>query len=56
VDRDDVGLLEPGRRADLVALRGEITSFDGLEDRIAWVRKDGRLVPAGGQRNQPGQA
>jgi imidazolonepropionase-like amidohydrolase len=47
LDRDDIGLLEPGRRADLVALRGEVTSFDGLEEHVAWVRKDGRLVPAG---------
>jgi imidazolonepropionase-like amidohydrolase len=29
LDRDDIGLLEPGRRADVVAFRGEITSFDG---------------------------
>ena len=47
LNRDDIGLLEPGRRADVVALRGEVTSLDGLEERIAWVRKDGDLVPAG---------
>jgi len=38
---------EPGRRADVVALRGEVTSFDCLDERIAWVRKDGHLVLAG---------
>jgi imidazolonepropionase-like amidohydrolase len=48
LDRDDIGLLEPGRRADVVALRGEVTRFDGLEERVAWVRKDGHLVPTGG--------
>jgi imidazolonepropionase-like amidohydrolase len=53
LDRDDIGLIEPGRRADLVALGGEITSFDGLDERIAWVRKDGHLVPADDQRNHP---
>ena len=47
LNRDDIGLLEPGRRADVVALRGEVTSLDGLEERIAWVRKDGHLVPDG---------
>ena len=47
LDRDDIGLFEPGRRADVVALRGEVTSFDCLDERIAWVRKDGHLVPAG---------
>ena len=48
LDRDDIGLLEPGRRADIVALRGQVTSLDDLDERIAWVRKDGQLVPAGG--------
>jgi imidazolonepropionase-like amidohydrolase len=48
LDRDDIGLLEPGRRADLLALRGEVTSFDSMEERIAWVRKDGHLVPSRG--------
>lgn len=45
LDRDDIGLLEPRRRADVVALRGEVTSLDGLDERIAWVRKDGHVVP-----------
>jgi len=31
----------------VVALRGEITILDGLDERIAWVRKDGHLVPTG---------
>ena len=45
LDRDDIGLLEPRRRANVVALRGEVMSLDGLDERIAWVRKDGHVVP-----------
>lgn len=47
LNRDDIGLLDAGRRADIVALRGDVTDFSLLEKRIAWVRKDGALAPTG---------
>ncbi|GAA3124914.1 metal-dependent hydrolase family protein [Streptosporangium carneum] len=41
---DDLGTIAPGKRADLVALRGDVTDLTGLRDRIALVVKDGLPV------------
>lgn len=46
--RDDVGVIERGRRADLVLVDGDGFDFNGLRDRIVAVYKDG--VEAGGPR------
>lgn len=47
LDRDDLGALEPGRRADLVAISGDVTDLEHLESRILAVWKDGVPVPMG---------
>ena len=39
---DELGTVEPGKRADLVLLKGDTTDLDKLADRIAGVWKDGR--------------
>ena len=44
LDRDDLGLLEPGRRADVVAVEGDPWSFDDLGSRVRQVWKDGVAV------------
>ena len=44
LDRDDLGRIQPGRIADIVALRGDPMSFEMLEDRIEGVWKDGQRV------------
>lgn len=44
LDRDDLGRLETGRRADVVAIDGDPWSFDGLADRVRHVWKDGVAV------------
>lgn len=41
LDRSDLGALEPGRRADVVAVDGDPWSFDGLDSRVRRVWKDG---------------
>jgi len=41
---DELGTLEPGKRADFVVVRGDALDFDGLEDRIEQVWQDGRKV------------
>jgi imidazolonepropionase-like amidohydrolase len=41
LDRPDLGLLEPGRRADVVAVEGDPWSFEDLDTRIRHVWKDG---------------
>ena len=41
LDRSDLGALEPGRRADVVAVEGDPWSFDGLDSRVRRVWKDG---------------
>jgi len=41
LDRPDLGLIEPGRRADVVAIDGDVWSFDELASRIRHVWKDG---------------
>ncbi|WP_283139240.1 metal-dependent hydrolase family protein [Rhizohabitans arisaemae] len=40
----DLGVVAPGRRADLVALTGDLTDLTGLRDRVALVVKDGLPV------------
>jgi imidazolonepropionase-like amidohydrolase len=42
--RDDVGALEPGRHADLVALRGDPLQDIGLLERVPFVMKGGAVV------------
>jgi imidazolonepropionase-like amidohydrolase len=44
LDRPDLGLLEVGRRADVVAVAGDPWSFDDLRSRIRRVWKDGAEV------------
>ena len=41
---EDLGTVEPGKRADLVIVDGDAYNFDGLADRIAGVWQDGREV------------
>ena len=40
---DDLGSIEPGKRADLVIVAGDPLAFAGLDTRIEAVWKDGRL-------------
>jgi imidazolonepropionase-like amidohydrolase len=42
--QDELGTLEPGRRADLVVVDGDPYALASLPDRIAAVFQDGRLV------------
>jgi len=41
---DELGTLEPGKRADVVAIDGDALDLDGLGSRIRAVWKDGRQV------------
>ena len=44
--QDELGTIEPGKRADLVVIDGDPLEFDGYEDRVEQVWKDGvRAVP-----------
>jgi imidazolonepropionase-like amidohydrolase len=44
--QDELGTLEPGKRADVVIVDGDPFAFDTLKDRISQVWKDGvRVVP-----------
>ena len=44
--QDELGTLEPGKRADVVVVDGDPFAFDTLRERIAQVWKDGvRVVP-----------
>ena len=44
--RDELGTIEPGKRADLVVVDGDPFAFDTLRERIEQVWKDGvRVVP-----------
>jgi imidazolonepropionase-like amidohydrolase len=42
--RDDLGTLAPGKRADVVVLRGDIADVSTLRDRIEQVWMDGVRV------------
>jgi imidazolonepropionase-like amidohydrolase len=41
---DELGTIEPGKRADLVVVDGDPLEVDKLPDRIESVWKDGRLA------------
>jgi imidazolonepropionase-like amidohydrolase len=41
---DELGTIEPGKRADLVVVDGDLYEFATLKSRIAAVYQDGRLV------------
>jgi imidazolonepropionase-like amidohydrolase len=41
--RDDLGVVEPGRRADLVAVRGNPLTDITVLQRVAFVMKDGQV-------------
>jgi imidazolonepropionase-like amidohydrolase len=41
---EDLGTVEPGKRADLVVVDGDALDLGGLRDRIRAVYQDGRLV------------
>jgi imidazolonepropionase-like amidohydrolase len=43
---DELGRLEPGKRADIVVVDGDALEFSTLKERIEQVWKDGlRVVP-----------
>jgi imidazolonepropionase-like amidohydrolase len=42
--QDELGTLEPGKRADVVVLEGDPFDFEKLPDRIRSVYKDGVRV------------
>jgi imidazolonepropionase-like amidohydrolase len=44
---DELGTIEPGKRADLVVVDGDPFDFEKLPDRIEAVYKDGTLVSTG---------
>ena len=47
--QDELGTLEPDKRADVVVVDGDPFAFDTLKERIAQVWKDGvRVVPFAG--------
>jgi imidazolonepropionase-like amidohydrolase len=41
---DELGSIEPGKRADIVVLRGDPFDFDGYPERVEQVWKDGIRV------------
>jgi len=43
---DDRGSLEPGKRADVVVVRGLPYELAAMRDRIRWVIQAGRVVAA----------
>ncbi|MBB3674568.1 metal-dependent hydrolase family protein [Modestobacter versicolor] len=45
---DELGSLEPGKRADVVVLDGDAGDLTGLPGRVREVWRDGELVAAGG--------
>jgi imidazolonepropionase-like amidohydrolase len=44
---DELGSLEPGKKADLIVVEGDPFGFDDLRERIRAVYQDGRLVAGG---------
>jgi len=44
---DELGTIEPGKRADLVVVEGDALDFAGLRERVVQVWKDGRRVAGG---------
>jgi imidazolonepropionase-like amidohydrolase len=51
---DEFGTLQPGKRADLVVLDGDLHDLSGLEKRVREVYRDGELVAAGGATVEDG--
>jgi imidazolonepropionase-like amidohydrolase len=51
---DSLGSLEPGKRADVVVLDGDLTDLTGLPGRVREVWRDGELVAAGGATVEAG--
>jgi imidazolonepropionase-like amidohydrolase len=47
---DELGTIEPGKRADLVAVSGDPFDFADLHGRIEFVYQDGRLVAGRAER------
>ncbi len=47
--QDELGTIEPGKRADLVVVDGDPFDFVNLPDHISSVYKDGRLVAGSAQ-------
>ncbi|HEY2373576.1 MAG TPA: amidohydrolase family protein [Gaiellaceae bacterium] len=47
---DELGTIEPGKRADLVAVSGDAFDFVDLRERIEFVYQDGRLVAGRAER------
>jgi imidazolonepropionase-like amidohydrolase len=42
--QDELGVLEPGKRGDVVVLAGDPFDFAGYDGRVQQVWKDGVLV------------
>jgi imidazolonepropionase-like amidohydrolase len=51
---DQLGSLEPGKRADVVVLEGDAADLTGLSGRVREVWRDGELVAVGGATVEPG--
>ncbi|HET9772967.1 MAG TPA: amidohydrolase family protein, partial [Acidimicrobiia bacterium] len=49
---DELGTIEPGKRADLVIVQGDPLEFGTLADRVTAVYQDGRAVV--GSLGEPG--
>jgi imidazolonepropionase-like amidohydrolase len=52
----ELGSLEPGKRADLVMVEGDALVFEGLEDRIVAVFKDGQCAVRHGSLDPGGSS
>jgi imidazolonepropionase-like amidohydrolase len=50
---DELGSLEPGKRADVVVLEGSSEDLSGLAGRVREVWQDGQLVVEGGRVADP---
>jgi imidazolonepropionase-like amidohydrolase len=51
-----VGTIEPGRRADLIAMADDPLADISAVERLSWVMKDGRLVPSATASAMPSRA
>ncbi len=51
---DQLGSLEPGKRADVVVLEGDASDLSGLSGRVREVWRDGSLVATGGATVEAG--
>jgi imidazolonepropionase-like amidohydrolase len=48
----ELGTIERGKRADLVAVSGDPFDFAGMRERIERVYQDGRLVSGGAEQRE----